>query len=88
MKIKGEFVLRQIMDSTVAIPVSATARRFNGMIVLNDVSKVIWTCLEKHTDLEHILRAVTDAFAVSDEEAKTDILEFLDKLRSAQLLED
>ncbi len=88
MKLCGEFVVRQVMDDTVAIPVGQTALRLNGMILLNDVSKVIWECLEKETDLETIVTAVTDAFEVSADEARADILEFLDKLRQAQLLED
>ena len=88
MKLCGEFVLRQIMDNTVAIPVGATALRLNGLIVLNDVSKRIWTCLEQNTELESIVTAVTEDFEVSPEQAREDILEFLDKLRAAQLLED
>jgi hypothetical protein len=88
MKLSGEFVVRQVMDHTVAIPVGQTALHFNGMILLNDVSKVIWECLTQETELEAIVTAVTDAFEVSSQEARTDILEFLEKLRKTQLLED
>lgn len=88
MKLSGEFVLRQVMDNTVAIPVGQTALQLNGMILLNDVSKVIWNCLERGTELECIVAAVTEAFEVSSDEARTDILEFLDKLRNLQLLEE
>ena len=88
MKLHGEFVLRQIVDETVAVPVGQTSLEFNGMILLNDVSKVIWQTLEKNTTQEEILAAVTDAFAVSPEEAKADIQEFLDKLRHLQLLDE
>lgn len=88
MKLRGEFVVRQVMDSVMAIPVGQTARRFNGMILLNEVSRVIWNCLEKDTTLSAIVTAVTDAFIVTDEEARADILEFLDNLRKAQLLEE
>ena len=88
MRLRGEFVVRQIMDDTVAIPTGQTALAFNGMILLNDVSKVIWECLGQETQVEAIVKAVTDAFAVSAEEARTDIREFLDKLRSAQMLDD
>ena len=88
MKLCGEFVLRQVMDNTVAIPVGQTALRLNGMILLNDVSKVIWNCLEQGTALDDIIAAVTEAFEVSYDEAKTDILEFLDKLRPLQLLDE
>ncbi len=88
MKLRGEFVVRQIMDSVVAIPVGQTALQLNGMVMLNDVSKVIWQCLEQETEPENIVAAVTEAFEVSQEEARADILEFLDKLRTAQLLEE
>ena len=86
MKLRGEFIIRQIMDDIVAIPVGQTARDMNGMILLNDVSKVIWECLEQETNLEDIVTAVTDAFEVSNEEAQADVLEFLEKLRGLSLL--
>lgn len=88
MKLCGEFVVRQVMDNTVAVPVGQTALELNGMILLNDVSKVIWDCLGQDTTLDAIVTAVTDAFEVSTQEAQADILEFLDKLRTLQLLEE
>ena len=88
MKLCGEFVVRQFVDSIVAIPVGQTALRLNGMILLNDVSKIIWDCLEQGTTLESAVKAVTDVFDVSDDEARTDILEFCDKLSKLQLLEE
>ena len=88
MKLRGEFVVRQIMDTTMAIPVGQTALQLNGMILLNDVSKIIWETLEQETDLETVVTAVTDVFEVSAEEARTDILEFIEKLRTMQLLDE
>lgn len=88
MKLCGEFIVRQVMDNIVAIPVGQTALRLNGMIMLNDVSKTIWECLEQGCDLESVVTAVTDAFDVSAEEAQADIQEFCDKLRALQLLEE
>ena len=88
MKLCGEFVVRQVMDNIVAIPVGQTALRLNGMILLNDVSKIIWDHLEQGTNLESAVKSVTDAFDVSADEARTDILEFCDKLSKLQLLEE
>ncbi len=88
MKLRGEFVVRQVMDNTVAIPVGQTALLMHGMILLNDVSKIIWERLEQGASQEDIVIAVTDAFEVSSDEARTDISEFCDKLRKLQLLED
>ena len=88
MRLQGDFVLRQIADDIVAIPVGQTALQLNGMILLNDVSKVIWQCLEQDTDLAGILTAVTDAFEVCHSDAQADIQEFLAQLRNLQLLEE
>lgn len=88
MKLRGEFVVRQVMDQVVAIPVGSTALKINGMVMLNDVSKVIWEALEKDTTVDEITSTLTDQFAVSEEEAKADVVEFLNKLRHAQLLEE
>lgn len=88
MRLRGEFVVRQVMDSVVAIPVGETALDLNGMILLNDVSKAIWDCLEQETDVAAIVKAITDAFEVSPEEAEADILDFLRQLRELQLLQE
>lgn len=88
MKLRGEFVVRQVMDNIVAIPVGQTSLRLNAMVLLNDVSKIIWDCLEQGSNLESVVKAVTDAFDVSADEAQTDILEFCDKLRKLQLLDE
>ena len=88
MKLRGEFVVRQIMDDVVVIPVGETALQLNGMILLNAVSKVIWECLEQDTDLDRIVTAITDAFEVSAQEARADTQGFLEKLRNLQMLED
>ena len=88
MKLSGEFVVRPMLDSYVAVPVGQTALRLNGMVMLNEVSRVIWTCLEQETTLEAIVTAVTDAFEVDADEAKADVLDFIDQLRNAQLLEE
>ena len=88
MKLRGEFIVRQVVDQTIAIPVGQTALALNGMIVLNDVSKVIWNCLEQGAELETIVTALVDAFEVSAGQAREDTLEFLDELRNAQLLDE
>ena len=86
MKLNGEFVIRQITDDILAIPVGPTALKFNGMIMLNQVSKLLWNCLEEGTDLDSLTAAVTEHFDVSEEIARSDIQIFLQQLREVDLL--
>ena len=88
MKLRGEFVVRAVLDSIVAVPVGQTALTFNGMVMLNEVSRVIWACLEQDTTVDAIVTAVTDAFDVDTAQAQTDVLEFLEQLRHMQFLEE
>lgn len=88
MKLRGEFVIRQVANEVLAIPVGNTALEFNGMIMLNDVSKIIFECLGKDITLDEIVTAVTDKFTVSEKEAAADITEFIGKLREIKLIED
>lgn len=88
MKLNGKFMIRQVVDEVLAIPVGETALRFNGMIVLNAVSRVIWQCLEEETEIAAIVAAVTEQFEVEPAQAEADIEAFLDKLRQKDLLEE
>ena len=88
MKLRGTFILRQVADEIVAVPVGESALELSGMILLNEVSRVIWTCLERDADLSAIQTTVTKTFDVSPEEANQDILAFLDQLRKFQLLSE
>lgn len=88
MKLRGEFVIHQVVDEILAIPVGDIALEFNGMIMLNNVSKVIWECLEKGAETEEIVTSVTDQFDVSKDEAEQDIIAFINRLREINLIEE
>lgn len=88
MKLRGKYVVRQVLDDIMAIPVGEAALHFNGMIMLNEVSLIIWDCLEKGADTDAIAVQITDRFETTFEEAKADVIEFVEKLRKMQLLED
>lgn len=88
MKLKGKFILRNIMGEAIAIPVGDALLNFNGMIGLNAVGEVIWEGLQEEKPREEILQAILDRFDVSPEEAEADLEDFLHRLRQCDLLED
>ena len=87
MKIKGEFIVREVVGEYVLVPVGDTALHFNGIISLNEVSAGIWKGLQKGKNREELLEDILEEFDVSREEASADLDEFLDNLRKNQLLE-
>lgn len=47
MKLKENFVLRQVADTWVVLPVAEATLDFNGMLTLNETGAVLWRALEQ-----------------------------------------
>ena len=88
MKLKGEFVLREVAGEIIVIPVGKTALNFNAMICINAVGAEIWKGLQEEKTKEEILQSILQEFNVSREEATGDLDIFLHQLRENNLLED
>lgn len=88
MKIKGEFVLREIAGDFILVPVGQTALNINGMITLDPVAALIWKGLESEQDPPAILNEILDRFEVTEEIARKDLDDFIKQLESLNLLEN
>lgn len=87
MKIKENFVLRQVADTWVVLPLSSTTLNFDGMLNLNESGAMLWSVLEKGADREQLADALTAEYAVSREMALNDVDEFINNLQQAGCLE-
>ena len=85
MKLKENFVLRQVADTWVVLPVGAATLDFNGMLTLNETGAFLWQALQEGKDP---VEAVLSQYDVSREQATADAEEFLNSLRTAGCLED
>ena len=87
MKISDGYLLRSVAGKNIVVSVSSDAS-FNGMLTLNDTGVFFWNLLQKETTREELISAVLKEYDVSEEEASTDIDEFIKKLYEAKILED
>ncbi|MBP3451786.1 MAG: PqqD family protein [Agathobacter sp.] len=88
MKIKGDFVLREVMGQSVAVPVGETSKNFHGMIKINASGAEIWKDLEKGLTKEQIAQKIVDQYdAIEMDEALLKVEKFLTKLQDAGIIE-
>ena len=87
MKLKGEFILREMAGDKILVPVGQTALQFNGIIVLQPVAALIWEGLAEGLDELQLLERILERFDVEREEAQEDLKGFLTQLRSNGFLE-
>lgn len=80
MKLKDNFVLREVADTWVVLPVGEATLDFDGMLTLNETGAVLWRALEQGGDADALVAALTAEYDVTPEVAKADVEEFLAKL--------
>lgn len=86
MKLKKQFVLREIVGEAVLVPIGESAARFNGLITVNELGKFIWENLESSKDEEELLQKILDEYEVDRDTAKDDLDEFLGKLKDIDII--
>ena len=86
MEIKKELIKREIAGETVLIPVGKAVYDSNGLFALNEVGAFIWELLPRVEDPQRILEAVLAEYDVTEDEAKADILQFLNDLEKLGIL--
>ena len=80
MKQSPEFLLRDVADSVVLVPVGAATERFPGMITLNETGKFLWEALATEQTLETLTAKLLEEYDVPQEQANADVEAFLNKL--------
>lgn len=86
MKINENFVLRQLADTWVVLPLAEKTIDFNGMITLNESGVLLWNALEQGADMEDLVKTLRSEYIVSEEQAWEDAAAFVRKLDSVGCL--
>lgn len=83
MKLKSEYVLRQVADVWVVMPIGEEVLNFNGMLTLNETGAFLWKKLEEGADIEELTAALTSEYDVAAAHARADAEAFCQELLSA-----
>ncbi|MBE6543577.1 MAG: PqqD family protein [Ruminococcaceae bacterium] len=89
MKLKDTFIIRKMGGKCVAVPTGRISLTFKGMITLSPTAEVLFNVLKKGCDgIDDLANALCAEYDVTMEKARADSEEFVEKLRSAGLIED
>ena len=87
MKIKKGFVLRDVAGRSVVVATGAAAKRFRGMVMLNETGIVIWTRLQKGMDQDETIRSMIEDYDGSDDKATADVQNLIGQMWENGFLE-
>lgn len=86
MRVKKDFILREIAGDYIIIPTGKTALEFNGLITVNEVGASLWNMLQKEMTLEDLVKGILEEYDVEESVAREDIQEFLEALVKGGIL--
>lgn len=81
MKRNPEFLLRDVADTLVVVPVGQASRSFPGMITLNATGAYLWELLETEQTVSSLVNALMDRYEVEQPQAQADVEAFIAKLQ-------
>jgi hypothetical protein len=88
LKIKDGFLLREIADVWVVVPLGERVIEFNGLINLSESGALIWRALEKSvSDKIELINLLRSNYEVDEESALKDVNEFIQDLTRKGFLE-
>lgn len=87
MKIKEDFLLRKVADSYVVVPINSMSLDFNGIINLNETGAFLFELLQKGAEKQDLLDKLLEEYEVTPEKAESDLDDFIQKVKDADILE-
>ena len=80
MKLKKDYVLRQVARNWVVLPLGEETVNFSGMLKLNDSGAMLWQAMEQGADRQALSAKLVSEYGISGEAAAADVDAFLEKL--------
>ena len=87
MKIKSQYVLRKVLNNWMVLPVGEDTKE-NTLLKLNDSGAMLWKMLEQGCERQALVDYLMENYAVSDQQAASDVDAFLSMLKQTDCLEE
>ena len=82
-KLKNGFMIREIGNQIMAVPVGKQTSEIHGMIALSESAKLLWEVLQNGATVEELADVLMENYEVERSVAVVDVENFI-KLLSAQ----
>ena len=86
VKIKDGFMLKNIMDEYIVMPVGDNISKYDGTVVLNEVSAFVFDLMKNPVSKEDIVSAILNEFDVDEETVRRDLDMTLEKFTQVGLI--
>lgn len=86
-KVKNGFIVREIGNQIMAVPVGTRTSEIHGMIALSESAKLLWGALTEGATAESLVDILMENYEVEKSVAMDDVNSFLNELKEQGALE-
>lgn len=86
MKVSKEFILREIADEYILVPIGEMAATFNGLITVNEIGALIFNLLLNNKSVDEIVTKILSEYDVDEQTAREDVNEFIGYLKEKHII--
>ena len=83
-----DIVSRKITGELFVVPIRGKLADMQRIFALNPVAEYIWQALDEQKSLHDIRDAILSHYDIEKEQAVSDIIEFIEELREADLISE
>lgn len=88
MKIKSDFILRDMGDMSIVVAVGESAQKFNGVINLNETAIFMWKELSKGCTRDALVESVLKEYDATRDVVERDVDNIIAKLKKENILDE
>lgn len=87
MKIKDGFMLRELADQWIVVPVGSRVIDFNGIMTLSSSGAILWKKLGEGTDENGLVNELLNVYDIDELTARNDVNEFVTQIEKNGIIE-
>jgi hypothetical protein len=84
---RDDLLTRQIAGETIVVPIRGKLADMQNIFAINVVAEFIWERMDGQKTLDRIAGEVAAHFEVDEDQARSDVMEFMAELSEAGLIE-
>ncbi len=88
VKIKKGYKLRKVAGEYIVIPLTDTAKTVNGIFRLNNEASGLFKLFLTEKSVDDGVKHLVDNYGISEEQALSDVKDFIDVLENYDMIEE
>jgi len=88
MKLKYNLAIQKVTDFWAAVPVGKDAKKYRGVMSLNESAKDMLEFLREDITEEELVQKMLAVYDVPEEQLRQDVADLIQKLREAEVLDE